>query len=221
MSLYFPEGTVFSFSTVIGPVISASDVSNSNPAVATVSTGINDGDVLVISASSSWDLANNAVAKAKVGALQNSVSLLGIDSSETELYPVGKANMKLSVASYFMEFDQQGDPTTAGGEQQFWTGRFLESKTGRQIQVPTYKNASTLTLPLFFDPRKPWYAAAKKADAFRDPLVLKGLLPNGDALYRYGYLSFNGDPSIAANTPMGNTLTFTALGETTLVEADQ
>ena len=45
-----------------------------------------------------------------------------------------------------------------------------------------------------------------------------GLAPGGDVLYWYGYLSYNGDPTMAANTPMGTTATFTALADSILVE---
>lgn len=218
--LKFPNGAVFGLSTAIAAAITASAVSNANPAIATVPTGsIETGDVLVMQ--SAWTLANNAVAAAgtvTVGAT-DTVQLLGLNSSDATLYETGDAAMKLLVASAFVDFSQQGDPSTSGGEQQFWTGQFLEDKSGRQVSVPTFKNAKTLTLPLYYDPALPWYAAAKAAAVKKEPVVLRCKLPDGDALYWYGYLSFDSDPSIAANNPMGNTMTFTALGESSLVEA--
>jgi hypothetical protein len=220
MSLTFPNGAVFGFSTAIGAAIAASAVSNADPAVATVATGAVDADdVLVMQ--SSWSLANNAVAEAgtvTTGAT-DTVQLLGLDSTDTELYPAAGASMTLMKASGFVDFSQQGDPSTSGGDQNFWTGQFLEDRSGRQINVPTFKSAMTLTLPVYFDKSAPWFAAAKLADAKRQPIVLRCTLPDGAKLYRYGYLSFNSDPSIAANNPMGNTVTFNAMGETTIVEA--
>lgn len=220
MSLKFPDGAVFGISTLLAAAVSASAVSNASPAVATVPTGsIDEGDVLVMS--SSWPGLNNCVSQAgtvTVGAT-DTVQLLGTDTTDAELYPADGAALNLAVASGFVDFSQQGDASTSGGEQQYWTGRFLEDRSGRQINVPTIKTAKVLTLPLFFDPKLPWYPAAKAADAKKKPIVLRCKLPDGDVIYRYGYLSFDSDPSIAAATPMGNTMTFTALNESTLVEA--
>lgn len=215
--LKFPNGAVFGLSTAIAAAITASAVTNANPAVATTAAdALADGDVVVMQ--SAWSLANNAVAVAD-SLTSTTAALRGLNALDTTLFEAGQAAMKLLVASAFVDFNQQGDPSTSGGEQQFWTGQFLEDKSGRQISVPTFKNAKTLTLPLFYDPSLPWYAAAKAAAVKKEPVVLRCKLPDGDALYWYGYLSFDSDPTIAANNPMGNTMTFTALGESSLVES--
>lgn len=218
--LKFPNGAVFGISTAVSAAIAASAVTNAVPAVATVPTGtVDTGDVLIIQ--SAWPLLNNGVAQAGtvvVGAT-DTVPLRGTDTVDATLFPAGQAGASVMIASDFVDFSQQGDPSTSGGEQQFWTGTFLEDPTGQQLSVPTFKNAKVLTLPLYFDPNLPWYAAAKAADAKKQPVVLRCKLPDGDALYRYGYLSFDSDPSMNANTPMGNTATFTSLGRAFLVEA--
>jgi hypothetical protein len=221
MGLRFPNGAVFGISTSIGAAVTASAVSNANPGIATVpkDSFVND-DVLVVS--SAWPSINNVVTVADDVTNDSSIDtlkLLGLDTTDTGLHPTGGAAAKLSKASGFVDFSQQGDPSTSGGEQQFWSGLFLEDPTGQQINVPTNKSPKVLTLPLYYDPKLPWFAAAKAADAKKQAVVLRCKLPDGDVLYRYGYLSFDSEPSIAANTPMGNTVTFTALGASTLVEA--
>jgi len=218
MSLKFPNGAVFGISTAISAAIIATAVSNANPAVATVPTGaVDEGDVLVML--SAWPDANNTAVEAgdvTTGA-SDTVKLLGFDATDVEVFEAGKAAATFKVASDFVDFSQQGEPSTSGGDQQFWTGQFLEGS--RQISVPTVKNAKVFTLPLYFDPKLPWYAAAKAADRKREPIVLRCKLPGGDVIYRYGYFSFDADPTMASNTPMGNTATFTALGDAILVEA--
>jgi hypothetical protein len=220
MALKFPNGAQFGISTAIAVAISASAVSNANPAVATVATGaVLEDDVLVVASNN--PLLNNVVTQAGtviVGAT-DSVPLLGVDTSDADIYDLTGATVTLARASGFVDFTQQGDPSTSGGEQQFWQGVFLEDPAGQQISVPTFKNAKQTTLPLYFDPSLPWYAAAKKADLKKVPVVIRCKLPDGDIIYRYGYVSFDGDPSIAANNPMQNTATFTSLGPATLVEA--
>ena len=220
MSLKFPNGTVFGFSTALSAAIAVSGISNANPAIASIGAGAGIGadDVLVLT--SGWSGINERVAVA--GAVtESSVVLRGIDTSDNADYPSGGGAGSLVKASDWIEFNQQGELSTSGGEQQFWTGQFLEDRTGRQIQVPTFKNAKTFTLPLHYDPDQPWYAAAKRIDSKRSPVVLRMRLPDGDTIYRYGYLSFDSDPTVAVNTPMQNTMTFSALTEHTFIAADE
>lgn len=216
MSLKFPNGAVYGISTAVAAAVAASAISNASPAVATVADEIDADTVLIIQ--SNWAMLNNRVAVAGEGT-ETTVPLIGINTTDASLYPAGEGAGKLIAASAFVDFSQQGDLSTSGGDQQFWNGQFLENKSGRQIQIPTFRNAKVYTLPLYYDPSLPWYAAAKAADQKKEPIVLRCRLPDGDTLYYYGYLSFDGDPSIAMNNPMGNTMTFTSLSEPTLVEA--
>ena len=218
MALKFPNGSQFGISTEISSAINASAITNSNPAkVITAAGALSVGDVAVIE--SSHPMLNNLATR--VGTVTGTESeLLGLDTSDTSIYGgLANATVRLFKASSFVDFTQQGDPTMSGGEQQFWTGVFLEDRTGQQINVPTYKNAKSITIPLYFDPKAEWYDAARKADLKKSPVVLRCKLPDGDAIYRYGYLSFDADPNMAANSPMTNTATFTPLGRAILVGA--
>lgn len=218
MSLKFPNGAIFGISTTIGAAVAVAAISNASPAVATVPTGTaEEGDILVVT--SAWEAANNIATQAgtvTTGAT-DSVQLLGLDTTDPDLFPAGAAGAMVMVASGFVDFSQQGELSTSGGDQQFWTGQFLEAS--RQISVPTVKTPKVFTLPLYFDKNLPWYAAALAADRKKNPVVLRCKLPDGDIIYRYGYLSFDGDPTMSVNNPMGNTMTFTALGDSILVEA--
>lgn len=216
MSLSMPNGTIFGFSTAIGAAIVASAVSNANPAIATVPAATVDAGDVLVALSPGWPNANNIAVEA--GTAATAVELLGLDTTETFLFPAGEAGMTLMVASNFVDFSQQGDLSMSGGEQNYWNGQFLEDRSGRQISMPTFKTSKIMTLPLFYDPSLPWYNAAKLIDAKREAVVLRAVLPNGDRQYRYGFMSFDSDPSMAVNTPMGNVMTFTALGDTILVE---
>lgn len=176
-----------------------------------VTTPPADDSVLLFEATG-WPAANN-----KVGRIDASDNLQGINTSAPELYPAGAFGASsVTEIQEWTDFTQQGEPSTSGGEQQFWQGTLLEDPAGRQISIPTFKNAKTLTLPLYFDPSLPWYDKAKLADAIGKPVVLRAKMP-AETLYWFGYLSFDGDPTIQANTPMGSTMTFTALQESTIV----
>jgi len=218
MALKMPKGTQYGFASVLATAIVASAFSKANPAVATVpADSVDENDVVLIQLPG-WPMLNNTVAVAGLLA-GTALPLRGTNTVDTVLFPGASGAGKLFKAGEFVDFTQQGDPATSGGDQQFWNGTLLEDPRGNQISIPTQKNAKVLTLPLYYDPSLPWYAAAKSADARGEPVVLRAKLPGGDVLYRYGYLSFDGDPSITSNTPMGNTMTFTSLGDSTLVEA--
>lgn len=219
MALHFPNGTVIGFSTAFDALtVAASSVSNADPAVATATAGaLTAGEIVVVSSSSWASLANRV---AEVGTeTTGAFPLLGIDTTDTNLFPTGEGDAVLMVATAFVDFSQQGDLSTSGGEQQFWNGQFLEDRSGRQLAVPTFKNAKSFQLPLYYDPDLPWYEAAKRADARKEPVILRMRLPSGDTLYRYGYLSFDADPSMNANNPMQNQMTFSALGDASRVES--
>lgn len=215
MALKMPKGVQFGFAQLdTADPLPASGFTSANPAVATGVTAA-AGTVVVVDAPGFPGINNVATELGAAGVL------LGVDTSNTRLYPTGTSGPgAVRTVGDFVDFTQQGEPTTSGGEQQFWNGQLLEDPTGRQISIPTFKNAKVLTLPLYYDASLPWYDAAKEVDAIGDPVVLRMSIPGGDVLYRYGYLTFDGDPTITANTPMGNTMTFTALGDSVLVEAD-
>lgn len=212
MALRFPNGSVIGFSTSLTSGGSFSTISNAANAVTNAT--VDPGEIVVVQ-SSGWSGIVNRATEVGVGG-----ALIGVDTLNTTYFPAGQGAGTLLVADNFVDFSQQGDLTTAGGEQQFWTGAFLEDPAGRQIQVPTFKNAKTITLPLYFDPDLPWYDAAMAIDRNKEAVVLRIRLPDGDTMYRYGYMSFDGDPTISANNPMQVTMTFSSLGDVTMVEAD-
>ncbi|PZP57972.1 MAG: phage tail protein [Pseudoxanthomonas spadix] len=217
MSFKFPNGAVYGFATVLASGVVASAISNAEAAVATVPPdSVADGQIVV--AVSGWPTLTNRVGVADK-LTSTTVALTGLDTSDLSEFPAGNGAGRLLIADNFVEFSQQGEPSTSGGDQQFWTGQVLEDRSGRQIQIPTFKNAKVYTLPLYYDPSLPWYAAAKAADRKKEPVILRVRLADGDALLYYGYLSFDSDPSMQMNTPMGNTMTFTSISEPTLVEA--
>lgn len=218
MALKLPKGIQFGFASVLATTVAASGISKAAPAVATVPTGeVEEGEVLLVQVAG-WPLLNNKVAVAG-DEVAGALPLLGTDTTDATLFGGTSGPATLLIAGEFVDYTQQGDPSSSGGDQQYWQGTLLEDPTGRQISIPTTKNAKTLTLPLYYDPKLPWHSASKAVDARGEPIILRCKIPGGDVLYWYGYMSFDGDPTIAANTPMGNTMTFTALSESTLVEA--
>uniref|UniRef100_UPI003CDF86EB Tail tube protein n=1 Tax=Xanthomonas phage phiXacJX1 TaxID=3374911 RepID=UPI003CDF86EB len=212
MALTLPKGIVFGFAPITSTTSSVTGVTRAAPPVAT-GTMLTAGTTVLVR-SNTWTGINN-----RISVVDANKALQGFDTTDTTTYPGTSGPVELITVGAFVNFTQQGEPSTSGGDQQFWNGQLLEDRSGRQLAIPTFKNAKTLTLPLYMDTSLPWYAAAKAADARGEPVAVRMLLPNGDASYNYGYMSFDGDATITANAPITNVATFTFLSDSTLVEA--
>lgn len=217
MAAYFPNGTVFAVSTAKALAVAITAISNANPAVASTATPpANDAIVVMTSA---WPDLSDRVVKA-AGADADSFELAGIDTTSTARFPTGEGvPAAYAVYSGFVNLSQVTTSEKQGGEQQFFTWQYLEDRSGRQRQRPTFKNAKSLTLTLDYDPALAWYNALIEADAEKDPVVLRATLPNGVQLYYLVYPSFDGDPSMTINENMQNTATFSMISDFTRYEA--
>lgn len=148
----------------------------------------------------------------------NNVPLRGLNSTRADRYPAGEGAGSIRIASDFISLSQVTTVEKTGGEQQFFTWQYLEDRSGRQRQRPTFKNAKAITLTLDYDPALAWYEALVEADATKDPVVLRATLPNGVVFYYYVYPSFDGDPSMTINENMDNTATFSLISDFTRFE---
>ena len=69
-----------------------------------------------------------------------------------------------------------------------------------QRQRPTYRSAKSIDLTMHFDPKLDWYSTLLSANAAGDLRILRVASPQGDVALYPGYVSFDGDPTIAINT---------------------
>lgn len=222
MALKFPDGSVIGFSTQIAAPIAFTAITNAaNPVITHASGSFSEDDVLVVQ--SGWALANRRIMLANAatsGGGPTTTALKGIDTTDTDLYPVGKGVGTVAVASSFVDFSQQGELTSAGGEPQTYTGKWLEDPLGQEFQVPIGQTARTYSLPLDYDASLPWYEAAKTVTRKRQPVAIRIALPDGDTIYEYGYVHFNPGMNLQSGNPIKNAVTFYLLGtEGTLIEA--
>lgn len=203
---------MFSVSTALGAALAISAISNANPAVATAASPPDDGDILLVR--SGWTELNERVVRA-ANADSGSFELEGIDTSSLVRFPAGQGAGSVLPVSTWVTLSQVTGVEKTGGEQQFYQWRYVEDRSSRQRQRPTFKNAKVITLTLDYDPALAWYAALVEADAVKDPVVLRAVLPNLDELYYLVYPSFDGDPSMTLDQNMQNTATFSMTSEFT------
>ena len=186
MSSIFINGTRYSMSTALAAAVPITAITNAKPAVASVATPPADKSVLVLK--SAWTNLNETVARS-ANADADSFEIAGVDTTNTVLYPAGSGAGNFQAVTSWVELDQVRDVVMAGGDQQFFNYQYVEDPTSRQRQKPTFKNAMTMTVSLDYDPDKPWYAALIEADRMREPVVVRGVLPNGSTLFYYAYPS--------------------------------
>lgn len=217
MALTFPDGSVIGFSTAIAAPIPFTAITNAAVPEITTAGSIAEDSILVVQ--SGWPSLNNRAVVAGA-TLSTETELIGIDTTDTELYPAGRGIGTVAIASSFVDFSQQGELTSAGGEPQLYTGKWLEDQLGQEFQVPIGQSARSYGLPLDYDRSLPWFEAAKAVTRKRKPVVIRIALPGGDMIYEYGYVHFNPGLNLNSGQPIKNAVNFYLLGtEGTLIEA--
>lgn len=215
MASQFPNGTIFAVSTVLGAPNAVSGITNTNPAVATAAAPVADDSIVLIN--SNWPDLNDRIARTD-NANSNSFELLGIDTTNEDRYEPGEGDGSVRVASGFVNLSQVRESTKSGGEQQFFTWQYLEDRSSRQRQRPTFKNAKVINLTLDYDPALAWYEALDTLDKAQELVVLRATLPNGAQMFYPVYPSFDADPSLTMNENMTNVATFSLAGDFTRYE---
>lgn len=218
MASFFPNGTIFSVSKSLIDGGNINSISNANPAVATADSSgftVNAEDIVVLR--SAWADVNDRVFRAS-SATGSTVTLEGLDATDTTRLPAGGGAGSLLVVDNWVQLSQVRESAKAGGEQQYFQWQYLEDRSSQQKQRPIFKNAKTLTLTLDYDPALAWYSELDKLDMVGDAVVLRALLPNGAILLYYVYPSFDADPSLPMNENMTNTATFSQISRFTRYE---
>ncbi|ANN66470.1 phage tail protein [Bordetella bronchialis] len=216
MSSIFINGTKYSVSTGLAAAVAVTAITNANPAVASAATPPADGSILIVN--SGWSELDETVARS-ANADADSFELEGVDTTSATRFPAGQGAGSVRAVDTWVPLDQVRDVQVAGGEQQYFQYQYVEDRSSRQRQKPTFKNAITLTFQLDYDPAKAWYQALIEADAARDPVVVRGILPNGAVLLYYAYPSFNKVPTGTVNENLQNTATFSLLADPIRYEA--
>lgn len=210
MAISLPNGAVVAIAAGYATVATMSAVTNANPAMATFSAahGIVAGDFIVVT--SGWSRLNNRVVKAGT-VTTNDVELLGIDSTNTAIYPAGAGAGSAKEVSTWTQLAQILDSSSSGGEQNFLEYQFLESDS--QQRIPTFKSAAGLSFQVADDPLLPGYILASVANDDRLPRAVRITLPSGAVIVYNAYISLNKTPTLTVNQIMAVELTLSLTGE--------
>ncbi|MDH1234486.1 phage tail protein [Stutzerimonas stutzeri] len=199
MAVSLPNGAVVSIASAYAAPITITAVSNANPAVASaVGHGLANGDIVEVT--SGWSRLNSRVARV-ANVTADTFELEGINTTSTNLYPVGGGAGSVRKVSTWQQITQVLEFTTSGGEQQFVTYSFLEEDV--EHQIPTVKSASSFAMTIGDDAELPWYSILSDANDDRIPRAVSVVLPSGSAIYYNGYVTLNKTPTLTKNELMG------------------
>lgn len=203
MAASLPNGAVLSIASLYGAEIIITNITNANPAVASaVAHGLKVGDIVIIT--SGWSKLNGRTVK--VTASDTDTFTIGnIDTTNIAQYPTGSGGGSAKPVKEWQQIQQVMNPSMSGGEQQFVQYQYLEEDDQRQL--PTYRNAQSITVPIADDERLPHWTVLEKADQGREVQALKLALRNGSEIYYNGYVSVSDTPTLTANEIMTRTVT--------------
>lgn len=185
MSFSFPEGGSQQFSVTFAAAKTISDISNASPAVCTAAThGYTTGDEVLLA--SGWEDLQDMVVKVTV-IDANSFSLDGIDTTDTNFYPVGSGAGTAEKISTWVAMPQVMTISASGGDPRFTDVQLLARRNA--IRIPTGFNATTITLGLAHDPSNAtWVAMLGHSRALRKT-AFKQVLAGPSYTYGYGYMA--------------------------------
>ena len=198
MAYKLSSGSTISVADTYGEAVTMTAVSNAATAVATATShGLSKGDYIEIT--SGWEELNNRVVR--VGEVTDTTfELEGIDTSDTDICPVGGGAGSFREITKFTRIQQVLSISVSGGEMQNVTYSPLESR--RDYQIPTTFSAQSLSLGIGDDPTLPGYQVLKKWSQSRKICAMIVRAPDKSEVLFNGYVALNEMPSMDKDNVM-------------------
>lgn len=198
MSVKLPNGIAWALATVYAAAVTVSAATNASEAVlTTVSNTYAAGDL--VEYTSGWSRANARIFRVKAPT-STSVTLEGLDTTSTTLFPAGAGGGSLRKITTRTTINQVLSCTSSGGDTQFVTYQFMDQDS--ETQIPSGTSAQSLSMEIADDPALPHYAALKNAATTRANTALVGTLPDGSVLLYNAIVSFDETPSMTSKQIM-------------------
>lgn len=195
MALFFPEGSSQQFSQTFATAKTITAVSNANPAVATSTAhGFVTGDEILLT--TAWEDATDTVYKVET-VDANSFKILGLNTVDTNFYPVGTGAGTAQKLSAWTAIPQVLTISGSGGDARFTDVQLLAKRNA--IKVPTGFNATQVTLSLAHDSTQAAYITMVDISRSLRKVGFKQVISGGAVTYGYGYLSVSEMPKLNSN----------------------
>ena len=201
MAITLSTGATVAVAKTYSPILSLAGttitaISNASPASVTATHSLSAGDFVVIA--SSWGLLDMRVCRVAGVTGTTAFTLEGVDTTDTAKYPAttGVPATFRKIAAW-SQLSQVKGVSASGGAQQFADITSITDTVKRQI--PTIKDAVTMTIDVFDDPALSWYTDVSVADDARSPYGLLMTFPNGSKLVANSYWSILDVPTMVTN----------------------
>ncbi|KQB53786.1 phage tail protein [Pseudomonas endophytica] len=203
MGYKLPNGATFQHAATYAAPLAFSGISNATEAVATVAAAtLVVGDIVLVS--SNWTPLNGRVARVKA-ATATAITLEGIDTSDTQVYPPLNGAGSLKKVLAWALVPQVSDVAFSGGEQNYLTVAFLEDAQGREL--PTDKSPARMTLTVADDPAQSYVPIVQAADAGGAVHASRLNLPGKDTIYYGAITAWSPQPVVSRSNLMTRTIT--------------
>ncbi len=215
MAIRLPDGATVFLATTYGPEKAVSGISNAAPAVVSAAGhGLANGAYFQLN--SGWQKISERIWKA-AAITTDTLAVVESDTTDTARFPALGGVGSIKPITGWTQISQILDFQTQGGDQQFWTGSFLEDDFERQL--PTVTSSQSITLGIGDDPKLLGYKALKAAGEARALRALRVNLPDGSVLLYNGIVSFNETPTMSKGQVMQVSATFSLQGRPVRYEA--
>ena len=199
----FPDGARFEMATAFTTAKPITSITNAKPPVATSPAhGLQAGGLILLT--SGWNRLNSRGARV-ANPDAETFELEGFNTMSLKRFPEGAGAGSFVQPTDWVWIDKILEAATSGGEQQFWTGGFLEDDD--DTQVPTTRSPQQMALTLGDDPDSARDQALLDVDGTREEQFLRLVLPSGDFILYTGYVSYNDNPVVTRANPMSTRMT--------------
>jgi hypothetical protein len=196
--MHLPNGSQIFVEKSRGDALEVTAISNEeNPKLTMSNTDDLKVNDYVIVTASSWGKLLNLVLRVKEVENNSSVTLEGINTTNTNVFPAG-ATASIAKITAWTEIPCVQDLAQDGGEQQYYTYQCLSDD--QEQQLPTYKSSISLTYTFAHEYDNPIYPLLRSAEESGDVTALRMLVPKAKEMRSYsGVLSFNDIPQTTVN----------------------
>lgn len=193
-----PNGAKLSLAT-LAAAIAVTGISNANPGVISAPDhGLAAADIVLLQ-SPGWSDANNVVGKVAPAPAADSLSLVGLNTTDVDRFPAGAGAGDLVELATWTPLPKIPSFERTGGDPKSQNTSYLDYE--KDLEFFTGANPERLNFTMSYDPDGAAHAALIAA-AREDVSVLRLVLKNGDALYYVGQLFFNPSPTTTKDNEM-------------------
>jgi hypothetical protein len=196
--------------------VNITGITNATEGVATLSsaTGITAGDILVLS-TPNWPALDGRVVRVKTVAT-NDVTLEGINTTSTTLYPAGQGAgtaREITAWQTITQIKKEGGVSASGGDQKFVDASTVDDDD--DVEIPAGRTAQKITINVYDDESLPWYAVVRAAEDAGAPVPMRMVFANGSRILRNGYWGMGQMPSVNGGQINELAVSFSASGRAT------